>query len=463
MMPISGETAVAKLHGQASDLTRTSTAIPSNHADDFPQGCSFSPDGSCILTSIGKTLRLYNTADAFTDSDWKAALHCSGAESIRSFAWYPHMQSHDPSTCCFLTTSRDQPVHLYDAYTGKVRAAYCPYNALDELEAPNVAIFHPTHGQTLVAGGFRTDRRIYVFDVHRPGRQAQAVWKLGNTKRSTDGQKGLVSALAYSRQHEALLAVGTYAPGSIYLYDVRQPPSQVLIGLSLVGHGKHSVKRKRRFWVSTDQNNNNAEDEWISSAKWQWLVQKTQTGVTHLQFDDAYTMFSASRRSNVVLAWDLRMFRPLEEEDNSTINSSTGALQSYSTVNDTNQRLGFDFDAENNTLFVGGRDGTVRLYNAQSSQSRGQIRLASSLDALPEPAEHSCAINGISYHRMSNGSKWLAVSTGERRFPAEQEYDDDDQACNTSPPGNLQLYQLIDDVQRDQNMSYCASTQENDK
>ena len=434
---------IAKLQAQASDLTITSTTITSN-ADDFPQGCLFSPDGSCILTSIGKTLRLYNTADAFT-SQWKAALHCPAAESIRSLAWYPHMQSDDPSTCCFLATSRDQPVHLYDAYTAKVRAAYCPYNALDEIEAPNVAIFHPTHGQTLVAGGFRTDRRIYVFDVHRPGRQAQAVWKLGTTKRSSDGQKGLVSALAYSRQHEALLAVGTYAPGSIYLYDVRQPPSQVLVGLSLVGHGKHSVKRKRRFWVSTDQSNSNSDatnDEWISTAKWQWLVQKTQTGVTHLQFDDDYTMFSASRRSNVVLAWDLRMFRPLDEEDTTMPATTTGGLQSFSTVNDTNQRLGCDLDGESNTLFIGGQDATIRLYNAQNGQSKGSIRLPTK-DLPAADATQSCAVNGVSYHKMKNGTRWLAVSTGERRFPVEQDYDDVP-SINVPPTGSLQLHQLLD-------------------
>lgn len=440
--PLRDEPTVAKLQAQVSDLA-TSTTTSSN-TDDFPQGCLFSPDGSCILTSIGKTLRLYNTADAFS-SDWKAALHCRSAEPIRSFAWYPHMQSHDPSTCCFLTTSRDQPVHLYDAYTGKVRAAYCPYNALDELEAPNVAIFHPTHGQTLVAGGFRTDRRVYVFDVHRPGRQAQAVWKLGNTKRSTDGQKGLVSALAYSRQHEALLAVGTYAPGSIYLYDVRQPPSQVLIGLSLVGHGKNSVKRKRRFWVSGDQSNSNndtANDEWISTAKWQWLVQKTQTGVTHLQFDDDYTLFSASRRSNVVLAWDLRMFRPLDEEETAVTTTTTGGLHSFSTMNDTNQRLGFDFDGGNSTLFLGGQDFTVRMYNAQNGQSKGNIRLRTT-NSQPADATQSCAVNGVSYHKMKNGTRWLAIATGERWFPVEQDYGDDP-SLNVARPGSLQLHELLD-------------------
>jgi hypothetical protein len=35
---------------------------------------------------------------------------------------YPFMDSAVPATCCFLTTCRDTPVHLWNADTGKVRA-----------------------------------------------------------------------------------------------------------------------------------------------------------------------------------------------------------------------------------------------------------------------------------------------------------------------------------------------------
>lgn len=29
----------------------------------------------------------------------------------------------DPDTCCFLSSSREHPIHLWDAYTGKVNGS----------------------------------------------------------------------------------------------------------------------------------------------------------------------------------------------------------------------------------------------------------------------------------------------------------------------------------------------------
>jgi len=87
-----------------------------------------------------------------------------------------------------LNQTSDRPIHLYDAYTGAVRASYRPYNGLDELEAPMVATFAPDGG-SITAAGFRTDRMIQIFDTARPGRDALTTLHLGKTRRSTDGQK----------------------------------------------------------------------------------------------------------------------------------------------------------------------------------------------------------------------------------------------------------------------------------
>jgi telomerase Cajal body protein 1 len=110
---------LAKLLAQSTDVQNT---------DNFYQGCSFSPDGLCILTSTaadGK-LRLYNTIthcnednvnnndnkpvdvgdDAVAVTDWKTALVSVGGDTVRSYAWYPHMNSNDPASCCFVATRR---------------------------------------------------------------------------------------------------------------------------------------------------------------------------------------------------------------------------------------------------------------------------------------------------------------------------------------------------------------------
>jgi hypothetical protein len=97
---------------------------------NHPQGCSFSPDGLCVLTATAgdSKLRLYNTHvdtattkndctdgmnenNVNTDSnntvvEWKTALTAKGQDAVRSYAWYPHMKSTDPGSCCFLATCR---------------------------------------------------------------------------------------------------------------------------------------------------------------------------------------------------------------------------------------------------------------------------------------------------------------------------------------------------------------------
>jgi hypothetical protein len=72
--------------------------------EDFLKGCRFSPDGLCVLTASCHRLLLYNS---YTPSqDWKSVLSCETGDAVRSYTWYPHMNSADPSTCCFLGTSR---------------------------------------------------------------------------------------------------------------------------------------------------------------------------------------------------------------------------------------------------------------------------------------------------------------------------------------------------------------------
>ena len=85
----------------------------------YPQGCQFSPDGLCILTSQCNKLELYNThtqqpsSSEEEESTWKPALTCQGGDTVRSYTWYPHMNSADPSTCCFASVSRCVRIDLF--------------------------------------------------------------------------------------------------------------------------------------------------------------------------------------------------------------------------------------------------------------------------------------------------------------------------------------------------------------
>jgi WD40 repeat protein len=392
----------------------TRTYVPSTMEGDwFPKGCQFSPDGLCVLTARCHQLQLYNTPMEKNYPnrdriDWDPVLTYDTGDAVRKYAWYPPMKSSEAVSCCFVGVSRDSPVHLYDAYTQVIRATYCPYNAMDEMESPTTVSF-VEDGQKLVTGGFKSDRMLHVFDVNRPGRQPTITLKLGKTRRSKDGQKGLVSALAYSQQ-SGVIAVGTYSPGSVYLYDLRMyvnaPAAEVVVsGNCLSGHGKsrHSGKRTRfldNTSASVDKNNSDKFLVDFSAAKSEWYQNRTRSGVTQLEFDSANQyLFSCSRRSMAVIQWDLRKL--------SSSNYCPG-IASFEIDNDTNQLV--EFQLHESQIWMGGMDRCVRVYD----QPSGRI--------LAKFGRFKDAVNGVSLS-TSSGETLLAVSTGTRHFAAENDDD----------------------------------------
>ncbi|KAL3926647.1 MAG: hypothetical protein SGBAC_013391 [Bacillariaceae sp.] len=416
--------------------------------DNFYQGVSFSPDALCLLTCRQNKLLLFNTC--LQGEDWKPAVDYKTGDSVRCYQWYPQMQSNNPASCCFLGVSRDQPVHLYDAYTGQIRATYRPYNSLDELDSPNAFSFLH-QGQHFVTGGFRRERELQIFDLARPGRDALVTLKLGKTRKSSDGQKGLVSSLRYSSYHN-LIACGTYAPGSIYLYDARAqsaPTQQVVVsGHCVVGHGKaHSRKRKHYAAAAanndndndinnnTNAGNNGNDDQTVnfSSAKIKWFQSRASPGVTQLEFseDGGNFLYSLSRRSNAVLQWDLRKLA-------TTNKPFCPGINSFETDNDTNQRL--EFALHQNHLFVGGKDSCVRVYDCNGSSS-GEVAI------LKGDFDNDNSVNGISV--TSLGDKTLMASaTGSRSFPTDADYDDNDddndadQTPTASSGSSIRIHEL---------------------
>lgn len=413
-------------------LTKTSDLFGEGN---YPQGCKFSPDGLCVLTSTAadSRLRLYNTCWN-EQTEWKMALASNGGDTVRSYMWYPHMKSSQSETCCFLAASRDQPVHLYDAYTSRIRASYRPYNALDEMESPTVVSFTPD-GQRIFTGGFQSDRTIHVFDVAVPGRES-TILRLGKTRRSSDGQKGLLSALSFSPLGGSnhVFCVGTYAPGSIYVYDDRIPSSSgsntTLNGVCVVGHGRSHSRKKRRFAAITED----GQDQNIfSAAKIQWYQGRARGGITQLKFSPVndYTLYSASRRSDSVLLWDLRAVSGNPDHASNPIRG----ISSFATDSDTNQRLEFDLDENGENLFIGGKDKCVRMYNTSTG------KLAGTLDGLEDTA------NGVSYyHHQESNTRLLAVAVGARRFSQGYESDESESSSPDASeyvvPGTVELYKL---------------------
>lgn len=493
---------------------------------NFTVGCQFSPDGLCVLTSTASDnlLRLYNTCTPLADKDasknqetrtkteldndediddtkkientdedkissmanvnektnvnWTTILSAKCGDSIRSYAWYPLMNSYDPSSCAFAACARDSPIHLIDAYTSAIRATYSPYNALDEMESPTTLTFTPDGGR-IVAGGFRTDRMIHIFDISRPGRDSDTL-KLGKTRRSKDGQKGMVSSIAFpnplSWGGTHVFAAGTYSPGSIYIYDDRQPsghPAGTVLhgGIPVVGHGKSFMRKKRRFvdmnldagtegGVKGGKNNDDESyEDLFSAAKVGWYQSRARTGITQLTWSggdsgtndiendghhtnaNPYLLYSASRRSDAVLAWDMRM---LSGKDDAAYHPVRG-IAAYSRDSDTNQRLQFDLDDMGRRLFVASQDRTLKVYDTQTGT------LIKCMEGFHD------AVNGVTYS-CRNGRELLAVATGARRFKEErgEEVEEEDHDVNIGKDANSSTHvntKMICD-RRDPNVNF---------
>lgn len=84
-------------------------------------------------------------------SEWPCVIESREGETIYDFAWYPLMQPSEPASCCYLSTSRDHPIHLWDAFTGQLRASYRAYDHMDELAAAYCVAFSP-YGDKIFAG-----------------------------------------------------------------------------------------------------------------------------------------------------------------------------------------------------------------------------------------------------------------------------------------------------------------------
>ncbi|XP_022715988.1 telomerase Cajal body protein 1 isoform X2 [Durio zibethinus] len=185
--------------------------------NNFLKGVKWSPDGSCFLTSSeDNTLRLFSLPDngssdqvnaypsVSEEDSYAAELVVSEGESVYDFCWYPYMSASDPVTCVFATSTRDHPIHLWDATSGLLRCTYRAYDAVDEITAAFSVSFNPAG--TKVFAGY--NKSVRVFDIHRPGRDFAQYSTIQGNK---DGQTGIISAIAFCPTHTGMLATGSYS------------------------------------------------------------------------------------------------------------------------------------------------------------------------------------------------------------------------------------------------------------
>ncbi|XP_068444513.1 telomerase Cajal body protein 1 [Clinocottus analis] len=181
----------------------------SNLTENYLKGCKWAPDGSCILTnSADNVLRLYNLPAEIYSYSWdllhemSPVLRMAEGDTVYDYCWYPKMTSLDADTCFLASSSRDNPVHVWDAFHGEVRASFRPYNHLDELTAAHSVCFSPDGAQLYC--GF--DKMVRVFDTERPGRDCEE----RPTVVKKQGQSGIISCFGFS-PCRSVYACGSYS------------------------------------------------------------------------------------------------------------------------------------------------------------------------------------------------------------------------------------------------------------
>eukprot|EP01064_Diplonema_japonicum_P013788 TRINITY_DN21335_c0_g1_i1.p1 TRINITY_DN21335_c0_g1~~TRINITY_DN21335_c0_g1_i1.p1 ORF type:complete len:611 (+),score=164.29 TRINITY_DN21335_c0_g1_i1:94-1926(+) len=335
----------------------------------FVKSSTWSPDGSVLITnSEDNILRLYNLPETLRQTDSVAkscaplptVLSMTEGECIYDYAWYPKMQ--ERSNSCFVASSRDHPIHLWDSLSGKLRATYRAYSEVGEVIAAHSLAFSPT-GSKLVAG-YRGC--IRVFDSETAGEATDIRPTLVKINKKRSGVTGVISTLAFSSTHENIFAAGSFS-AQFAIYDTRIP-----------GKGVAMVTRAHRG------------------------------GITHMKFTPCGRyLATAARKDGKIKLWDTRLtgrtwsgeFRDVEE---------TGAAMHREVP--TNQRITFDIDPSGTALYSGCRSGSLKVFNLQDPQA--------ACVSIPV-CDHS--LNGVHHHPTL---PILSLTTGERAFKVKKDCSD---------------------------------------
>ncbi|XP_054608490.1 telomerase Cajal body protein 1 [Dunckerocampus dactyliophorus] len=290
----------------------------SNFPENYLKGCKWAPDGSCILSnSADNVLRVYNLPPETYTYNWDVlaemspVLRMAEGDTIYDYCWYPKMNSMDPDSCFLASSSRDNPVHIWDAFYGEVRASFRPYNHLDELTAAHSLCFTPDGSQLYC--GF--DKAVRVFYTDRPGRDCE---ERPTIVKKQSGQNGIISCIAFS-PCQSLYACGSYSRCA-GLYSCQD--GTLLALLPTRHHG----------------------------------------GLTHLLFSpDGNYLYTGGRKDPEILCWDLR--------------EPGQVVFSFKRNVATNQRIYFDLDPSGRYLLSGDTEGMLSVWDITVMQPSGSEEL----------------------------------------------------------------------------------------
>ncbi|KAI4499265.1 hypothetical protein M0802_005525 [Mischocyttarus mexicanus] len=319
---------------------------PTTSCENFTKGCQWSPDGTCLLVpSEDFRIRLYELPTIFYSDkipldlatlDLTPAVVVKEGGLVYDTCWYPFMDSWKPNTCCFLSTSKESPIHLWDAYTGELRATYRAYNDLDEVTAANSIRF--TNCGRQIYSGFKN--AVHIFNICYPGRQIETI----NLEIDCAINGGIVSCIRENPIMPGLVAFGSYS-------------------------------------------------KWIKLYKDTEICNfRTKSGVTQIEFSPCGTkLFTAVRRCNEFLCWDLRnpghvlySFQKRQADTNQRIQFDVALLSSHVISAKRRTQLGF---------INGGVDGKINIWELLPDEDDKVIENPKYEFKISEDS-----VNGVSIH-----------------------------------------------------------------
>ncbi|KAJ7191718.1 WD40-repeat-containing domain protein [Mycena pura] len=338
---------------------------------DFPRSAKWCADGAAVLAQCEqRQFRLYSS-----DADTARAVSQPGP--ILDYAWYPTASPANPAAFCFVASVRETPVKLLDASDGRLRASYPIVDHRERQVAPHCLAFNMLGTRScsscLLYCGF--EHAIEVFDIGRPGPGTRL--PTSPSKKSRDGLKGIISALAFSPSYDSdFYAAGSLAAtsGNIALFS-----------------GEEAVPTH-------------------------YVDGGPAAGVTQLHFNPMrpHILYAAFRRRRALYSWDLR--------------ADTGTpLRVYASTprgddphpSDTYQKRRFDVEIGGRFLGVGDQEGNVSIFDLSSEVDAAvdtTAKVPISTPCLTYKA-HKDAIGGIAFHPTKPAL--LSVS-GSRHFDMDE-------------------------------------------
>ena len=295
---------------------------------------------------------------------------------FNDYDWYPWMNWSESSGCCFVTTSRNLPVELWNVSSDEnscssVRSTWTAKDHLDQVSTCFSVAISP-EGKYVVTGG---QSSLWCFDITRPGCDSLIPRSTISSRKCKDGQNGIISNIAFRRDSSNVFAACSF-DGSIGIYDLRS------LQQSQVEHAAACAFFKAHQFGSSQS---------------KFLM-------------DGWSLVSIGRKENVLKFWDIRK---LNEDDFSPV---TAVVLPF--MQRTNQRIYFDSSFDD-SVFIGAGNNLLRI---KDGVHETLTQSDSTISSVSIALDDGC----IAYSQGSRGVR--------------QDFNDDDDLKEIIQPFQINIY-----------------------